>query len=65
MALLRTEVAVETFVIVMVIAVTIFAVGAAFGAGIQDSMAEDQRRRLGERHRELKAIITRLREQAR
>ena len=39
----------ETFVLVLTIALVIFAMGAVIGAEMQDRVAEDQRRRFGQR----------------
>jgi hypothetical protein len=47
---------------VLAIAMTIFGVGVAIGADIQDRMAEGHRRRAAQRHRELSAIIRQLRD---
>jgi Tfp pilus assembly protein PilX len=59
--LIVREDGVETFVMVLAVVLTIFGVGVAVGADIQDRMAEDYRRRVVRRHREMSAAIQQLR----
>ena len=53
----------ETFVIIIAIAAVIFCVGVAIGADIQDRLAEQQRRRTLQRHREMSAVTRQLQDQ--
>ena len=50
------ESGVETFVMVIAIALVIFGLGVAIGADIQDRMAEQQRRRIAQRHRDMRVL---------
>ena len=52
----------EALIIVLIVAALLFNFGVVVGAGIQDRIWEDRRRRLAQRRREVNAKVRELRE---